>query len=297
MSVYFELACITCNTYINLGNYCSMGFSYGNTQLYAFLDQHIHSTCKLLVCRDDHDSAWYDIKYNQNNLDQDYEDQINTSLQNHFLKIPKNSGIRIYNQLSHFIEIYQNQLDDLEKIAEFIINTSCLKNKELKIENVNCLPILNAQFIPLDRYEDSFDLGCIECKKFIDIGTTATWMVNGFEDYDLLYTFLAEHKNCSSKVYISTNYSSNKLWNRAENHLPNQFHCHPEWTWDTRSLNPKAICCYQSSISQFSDTVPQVLTLKSDMMELITISKDSIEKLETISDWLYNHKDHYIEIS
>jgi hypothetical protein len=33
------------------------------------------------------------------------------------------------------------------------------------------------------------------------------------------------------------------------------------------------------------------------MMELITISKDSIEKLETISDWLYNHKDHYIEIS
>jgi hypothetical protein len=87
-------------------------------------------------------------------------------------------------------------------------------------------------------------------------------MVNGFEDYDLLYTFLAEHKNCSSKVYISTNYSSNKPWNHAENHLPNQFHCHPEWTWDTRSLNPKAICCYQSSISQFSDAVPKVLTLK-----------------------------------
>lgn len=122
-------------------------------------------------------------------------------------------------------------------------------------------------------------------------------MVNGFEDYDLLYTVLVEDKNYSSKVYISTSYSSNKQWNHAKNHLPNQFHCHPEWTWDTRSLNPKAICCYQSSISQFSDTVPETLTLKNNIMELITISKDYIEKLETISDWLYNHKDHYIEIS
>lgn len=298
MGNHYEIACMTCKTDHDLGKLQSSGFSNDHFALYAFLHQHLDSSCDLLICQEGYDSIWYDLKYSlTNNLDSDNYNKIHNELLKYYSEIPENDGIRIYNHLGHFIEISKKQLEDLSDVADFFSNTLFyLKNQRLQIEDINLSPRANTRLAQLDRYQERFELGCIQCKTFIDVGSTAAWKCNGFEDYDLLFSFLSEHQKCSSTIYLSTLFSQNQPWRNDDITQLDEPHCNPEWMWDTRSLNPKTICCYKSITPQIPNLLPNVLTLKSNPQDTISILKDQTDHLDAISDWLYDHREKYIEV-
>lgn len=303
MGVNFEIACLTCKKALNLGKISfgnSTRFGSGNYPFYEFLNQHLSSyqaacSCCLIASYDTsaYEAPWYDDEsgwtytYLQNISDYNPSDTTN---------LP--DGIRLYNPLGHYVEINQQQLIDMDEGIEFFGHTLSLKQPFLWAEHVNATPSPHTQPAPLERYELSFEIGCMQCNIFINLGGASAWEYDGLAcEYSLLYSFLAEHlHDTHPALYVSSDYGEQKPWVIKETDSNN--HCHPVWKCDRRSIHSYPACYYKTANPETPDKLPGTIMLKRDDLHSLILFKDKENNdCVIISDWLYANLKTLITIS